>query len=62
MKCAVCGGKVTPDDAGLTKKLINRAREDYLCRECLKKEFKLTDAQLDRLVENFKKAGCTLFK
>ena len=62
MKCVICGGKVSPDDAGLTKKLINRAREDFLCRECLKKEFRLTDEQLDKLVENFRTAGFTLIK
>ena len=58
--CEECG--VNPAEVVVTTVVNGESTTRHLCRECLKKEFKLTDEQLDRLVENFKKAGCTLFR
>ena len=60
--CKSCGEKVNARDAALTKKLINRGAEEFLCAECLALKFKLDKAELIRMAEQFKKAGCMLFR
>ena len=59
--CAVCSKPVSRDEIGITKKLINRGAESYLCKRCLAARFKITVEEIDRLIENFRRAGCSLF-
>ncbi|MDY6367112.1 MAG: hypothetical protein SPL13_01140 [Clostridia bacterium] len=59
--CKNCGKELIPDEVGLTKKLINRASTEFLCKDCLSKEFDTTTEKLDELIKKFKDQGCMLF-
>ena len=61
MQCIQCGTRLTPDDIGLHRKLINRGAQEFLCMDCLAKKFNVERAELERSIEQFKKQGCTLF-
>jgi uncharacterized protein YlaI len=60
-KCIVCGKALTNDDVGLTKKLINRGAEEFLCIECLSKKFNVPVKRLEEKIREFKEQGCLLF-
>lgn len=62
MRCVSCGKEVTKDEIGITKKLVNRGTEDFYCKECLAKHFRMEVRDVDILIEHFRAAGCTLFK
>ena len=63
--CKNCGKTVSLDEIGLTKKLINRGASEFLCFECLEKEFHTTKDKLLELIlagsrnaTMSQKAGC----
>ena len=60
-KCEKCGRELVNDDIGLTKKLINRGAEEFLCISCLAKKFEVTVADLQKKIQELKEMGCTLF-
>ncbi|MBR6766029.1 MAG: hypothetical protein IKM06_06045 [Clostridia bacterium] len=60
-KCIVCGKALTKNDIGLTKKLINRGAEEFLCIECLSKKFNVPVKRLEEKIQEFKEQGCLLF-
>lgn len=60
--CLQCGKGVTPDEIGLTKKLINRGTTQWLCYGCMAKHFEVPVELLHRKVEEFRAMGCTLFE
>ena len=60
-KCIVCGKALTKNDRGLTKKLINRGAEEFLCIECLSKKFNVPVKRLEEKIQEFKEQGCLLF-
>ncbi len=60
-ECAVCGGVITPDDAGATKKLINRGTTEFLCVPCLAKKFGVSEEKLREKIEFWRESGCLLF-
>lgn len=62
MKCKKCGRDITPDEAAVTKKLINRAATDYYCARCLAEAFEVAPEDIWRKVQYFKEIGCTLFQ
>ena len=57
----MCGGVLTHNDVGLTKKLINRGATEFFCIRCLAKRFEVTVADLQKKIEEFREMGCTLF-
>lgn len=59
--CKQCGAPVNADEIGLTKKLINRGAQEYLCKNCLAAFFGCTTARLDEKIEQFRHDGCVLF-
>ena len=61
MRCVQCGKPVSSDEAGLTKKLVNRGTTDYLCFDCLGEKFKLQTEDMQELIAHFRAMGCTLF-
>lgn len=61
-KCAVCGKELTRDETGITKKLVNRGTETFFCKSCLAARLKISVEDIDRLIESFKNAGCSLFR
>jgi len=60
-KCIKCGCQLTSDDIGLTKKLINRGAEEFMCIDCLAQKFKVTPERLQEKIKEFKEQGCLLF-
>lgn len=60
--CVRCGAALTPDEVGLTKKLINRGLTEYLCYPCLAAHFRVTVDLLKEKVEQFREMGCMLFE
>ena len=46
----------------LTKKLINRSAEKFLCKTCLAAKFGCSESRLDDMAEKFRKQGCMLFR
>ena len=61
MRCADCGRELTRDETGLSRKLISRGTQVFYCMDCLGARFRLSRPQLERLIEQFRAAGCTLF-
>ena len=61
MTCIGCGAKLTSNDIGLHRKLINRGAQEFLCMDCLARKFGVTREELQQKIEQFKKQGCTLF-
>ena len=60
-ECAGCGRALTADEAGLTKKLINRGIEKYYCVACLAAMFKVDESLLYEKIAQFRAQGCVLF-
>lgn len=59
--CRQCGRVLTPLEIALHRKLVNRGATEFLCKTCLARLYKLTEADLDRMAQVFKAQGCTLF-
>lgn len=62
MKCADCGKELERDEKGLSYKLIGRGSPRCYCLGCLGRQFRLTETRLRELIEQFRSAGCTLFR
>ena len=60
--CMKCGERVTRDEKGLTKKLINRGMERYFCMDCLAVHIGVSRRLLEEKIKQFREMGCTLFK
>ncbi len=60
-ECKECKKTLTPNEIGLTKKLINRGSTEFYCIDCLAEMFKCDTALLEKKIEQFKKQGCVLF-
>lgn len=61
MTCLKCGKKLTNNDIGLHKKLINRGDEKFMCIDCLAEKFGCTHEFLQEKIKQFKETGCLLF-
>ena len=61
MDCHNCRKKLERDEIALSYKLISRAARNCYCMDCLGKQFHLKTEQLQKLAEQFRQAGCTLF-
>lgn len=59
--CHTCGKPVSAYEIALTRKLINRGTKTFLCKTCLARLYKLSEADLDNMAAYFKRLGCTLF-
>ena len=60
--CICCGIPLTPDEIGLTKKLINRGSTEFQCYACLAEHFRVSVELLKEKVEQFREMGCLLFE
>ncbi len=60
--CAECGRALTGDEIALTKKLVSRGAQKYLCLRCLAEKFGVSEELLKEKITQFRKMGCTLFQ
>lgn len=60
-ECKNCKKTLTPNEIGLTKKLINRGSTEFYCMDCLAEIFKCDKPLLEKKIEQFRKQGCVLF-
>ncbi len=60
--CKNCSRPVSSDEAGLTRKLINRGMTEFYCYACLGKMFRLDRKALEEMADLFRRQGCTLFR
>jgi len=61
--CMVCGkSKLSKDEVGLNKKLINKNIKSLYCLDCLAVFLDVSVEDLEDKIEEFKEEGCTLFK
>ena len=59
--CVNCHVRLTRDDIGLHRKLINRNATAYLCKKCLGEKFSMTMEECDTLIAHFRADGCHMF-
>ena len=60
-KCMQCGREVTPDEIGMTKKMVNRGATRFFCMDCLAQYHGIPVENLYVKLEQFREDGCTLF-
>lgn len=61
--CMNCGQPLWDDDRAIYKKLVFRAAEEFLCRDCLARQFGCEREKIDRLIDYYRQSGeCTLFR
>jgi uncharacterized protein YlaI len=61
-KCMKCDRELVKTDIALHKKIVNRTAQEYMCISCLAEYFKTTVEDLESMIEDFKRAGCTMFR
>jgi uncharacterized protein YlaI len=60
--CYICNKeKLTKDEIGLNKKLINKEIQKFQCMDCLANYLNISIEDLLDYIEQFKAEGCTLF-
>ena len=62
VRCTRCSVPLTKDDIGLTRKMINRGAQEFLCVPCLANHFELPEKILREKISEFRAMGCTLFE
>ena len=59
--CMKCGARLSADEVGLHKRLINRGATEFMCINCLSVKFGVTAEKLRGLIEHYRRGGCSLF-
>ena len=59
--CIQCKKELTYNDVGAYKKFVNRGAKQFLCKNCLAQELKISPKLIDEKIEQFKLQGCSLF-
>ncbi|MCR5693565.1 MAG: hypothetical protein K6G89_01160 [Clostridia bacterium] len=59
--CAKCGAPLGKDDAGATRKFIDRDAEEFFCMRCLCSGLGCTESFLRSRIEFLRENGCLLF-
>jgi len=60
-KCIKCGAKLSGDDIGITKKLINRGATEFMCIHCIAAYFDVSEELVRKKIEEYRAYGCSLF-
>lgn len=60
-QCIRCGGPVSSDEQAMTRKLINRGTQAFMCTSCLALHFETNEKEILERMQYFKDMGCTLF-
>lgn len=53
--------KLSRDEIGLSKKILGRETEVYLCMQCMSRHFGVSEDALNRTISIYKADGCLLF-
>lgn len=62
-ECLACGAKnLSKDTIGINKKLLGKSITRFYCMDCLADYLGCTVDDLLEKIEEFKEAGCELFK
>ncbi len=56
-----CNKRLLSDEIAIYRRLIYRDAEEYLCKACLAQKMRVTEEEIERKIDHFKKIGCTLF-
>lgn len=60
--CFRCGQELYADDIAIYRKLVNRGAKEFLCIDCLAKDFNCSRTDIEKLIDYYRKSGmCTLF-
>ena len=57
-----CGRKLTFDEIGIHKKMLNRGATEFYCLTCLAEHIGVTEERLQERIEHFRREGCLLFR
>lgn len=60
-ECLKCNKRLSRDEIGLHKKLVNRAADEFMCIQCLAEYFEVDTRSLEEKINQYKELGCTLF-
>ena len=60
--CYKCGKKLTNDEIGMHKKMINRGATEFMCLDCLAEFYDCDRELLLKKMEQFRMLGCVLFE
>lgn len=61
-KCKLCGMELKKDWIALHRKLLDQNAKEYYCIACQADTFGCDVDDLEIKIEEFKEAGCVLFK
>lgn len=62
INCTFCDKeKLSKNEVGLNRKLINRQIERMMCLTCLAAYLETTGDDLKEMIKGFKRQGCALF-
>ena len=61
-KCVICGKELKKDWIALHKKLLDVNAKNFQCIDCLADTIGCEVDDLEIKIQEFKEAGCTLFK
>lgn len=60
-KCYECNKELYKDEIALSRKLLGRNIQQFLCINCLGKFLDIDVRMLTEKIEQFKEEGCSLF-
>lgn len=61
MNCRTCGKPLNDYDIGIYRKLMDRAAQTCLCRDCLAQTLGWSRAYIEELIFQYRRRGCTMF-
>ena len=62
VQCSECGARIADSDViGLNRKLIDEDVQEFMCLDCMAKDFGCTTEDLEIKIYEFKEEGCRLF-
>lgn len=62
MQCKFCNKVLEKDEIALSKKLLGRRINEFLCIICLAEYIDCSEDDLITKIEEFREQGCTLFR
>ena len=60
-RCKACGRTLIGDEIAVNRRMISRTLTEYLCKDCLAREWNCEVSVIEERIEYFRKNGCMLF-